>query len=249
MYRAAKKMPNFLCRDHSSFKNPHWRLSLPDSFNEFYKRQSKNSRHNIRNIANRMKKTYGENFSIRCFKEKGEIDQAMRDIETIAAKTYQRGLGVGFFNTSETRRKWMLAAEHQWYRIFVLYLDGKPCAFLTGYPYNRIFFADTTAYDPDYQYYHPGMFLLMRIIEEFCNEQNIEAIDFGFGDADYKRQYSNQNWQESCVYIFAPTFKGVRLNVIGTLIVVISQIAKTALEHSGALGWIKKKWRRHLTPR
>lgn len=249
MYRAAKKMPNFLCRDHSSFKNPHRSLSLPDSFDEFYKQRSKGFRSNIRNNANRIKKTYGENLSIRCFQEKGEIGQAMRDIETIAAKTYQRGLGVGFFNTPETRRKWILAAEHKRYHAYVLYLERKPCAFLTGYPYNRTFFADTTGYDFDYRYYYPGKFLFMRIIEEFCNEQNIEAIDFGFGDAEYKKQYSNQKWQESCVYIFAPTFKGVRLNAIRTLIVVTSQIAKTTLERSGALGWIKKKWRRHLTPK
>ena len=249
MYRISTKMPSFLCRDHFSFKNPHWRLSLPDSFNEFYQQRSKSSRSNIRNNANRMKKIYEENLSIRCFQEKGEIDQAIRDIETIAAKTYQRGLGVGFINSPETRRKWILAAEHQRYRVYVLYLEEKPCAFLTGYPYDRIFFADTTGYDFDYRYYHPGMFLFMRIIEEFCNEQNIEAIDFGFGDAEYKKQYSNQNWQESCVYIFAPTFKGVRLNAIRTLMVVTSQIAKTALNRFEALGWIKKKWRCHLTPK
>ena len=241
-------MPRIFCRDHLSVQNDHWRLSLPESFEAFYQGRSRNTRGNIRQYANRLKTGMGKDLSIRCFQEKGDVVRAMIDIETVARLTYQRGLSVGFRNTLETRRKWLLAAEKGRLRAYVLYVKNSPRAFWTGYLYKKIFYSDATGYDPALKYYHPGMFLLMRMVESFCLDKKVEGIDWGFGYVDYKRKYGSENCHESCVYIFAPSFKGLQLNVCRGVTTGLSQVAKIVLSRFDLLGVIKKWWRFRLTP-
>ncbi len=247
LFKVATDLPDFLFRDHFPLINPHWKLSLNNSFDEFYQQRSKNTKSNIRKYANRMKKGFGDSVSVKCFREKTDVDQGMSDIETIAAQTYHRKLRVGFFNTPETRSEWMFAADRGWLRAYVLYLQNLPCSFLTAYAYNRVFYVEAHGFNPSYEYYHPGMFLFMRTIEDLCSDPGIDSIDFGFGDADYKRNYGDQSRNDAAVYIFAPTLRGIKFNLTRSLTILVSKFAKTTLRRLKILGKVKTKWRRQLT--
>ena len=84
--------------------------------------------------------------------------------------------------------------------------------------------------------------------EDFCNDKTTEAVDYGFGDAQYKRSYCNQSWREASLYFFAPTLKGLKLNAARTATIGISQFAKSVLDRTGFLTKAKRVWRKHLTP-
>jgi hypothetical protein len=246
LHRIASSGPGFVYRDHFAHANPHLKLTLPSTFEEFIRQRSENTRSYIRRYGTRLKKKYGEGCRITCFQTPEEIDRAMNDVETIAAQSYHRGLGVGFLHTPETRDKWLLAAERQWLRVYVLYLDEVPRAFWTGYLYQRNFYIEYTAFDPQFRDERPGMFLLLQMIEEFCAKEEVDAVDFGFGDADYKRKFATEDWEEALIYLYPPTLKGAWLNMSRTLTMGISQISKEALERMGVQGWLKTKWRRYL---
>jgi len=71
-----------------------------------------------------------------------ELDRMCVDMETISAKTYHRGLGVGFADSAETRGLFAMALDHGWQRAYVLYVRGTPCAFWEGLMYRQSFFSD-----------------------------------------------------------------------------------------------------------
>ena len=248
IFSLTKEKPSFLCRDYFPYINPHWTLSLPGTYDEFYKSRTKKMKKTMRLNANRLKKEFGDNIHVKCYQLKDDVDRAIDDIETIAKKTFQRGLGVGFFDTPEGRTEWMFAAENDWLRVYVLYLNDKPCAFFTGYKYANIYHPEATGFDRDYQYYSPGMYLMMRIIEDFCADKDVDIIDFGFGDADYKRLYCDQKWNDAGVYLFAPTLNGIRLNTTRSLIAFCSHSAEKILNHFKMVRWVKKKWRQQVLP-
>jgi CelD/BcsL family acetyltransferase involved in cellulose biosynthesis len=92
------------------------------------------------------------------------LDHLFHDVEEIARKTYQRGLGVGFADTTRMRQRLELAARKGWLRAYLLYLGERPCAFWIGMLYGDTFVSDYTGYDPDLRQFSPGIGLVMRMI-------------------------------------------------------------------------------------
>jgi CelD/BcsL family acetyltransferase involved in cellulose biosynthesis len=169
-------------------------------------------------------------------------------METISAKTYHRGLGVGFADSAETRGLFEMALDHGWLRAYVLYVRGTPYAFWEGLMYRQSFFPISTAYDPALEEHRPGAFLLMHIVEQLCGER-VNQIDFGLGDANYKRWYSNQNWQEAALCIYAPSMKGLALFMLKTPMALMEHTMKKSLEKARLLQRVKTLWRRHVCGR
>jgi hypothetical protein len=246
LYYTMAMRPNLLCRDHFIETVPHWRLSLPGSYDEFYKTRSGNTKSNIRQYRNRILKRYGTGIRLQRYREISDIGRLMEEIESVASKTYQRGIGVGFMNTAAIRRKWRYAAEKGWFVAYVLYIHGLPCAFWTGTIYRRTFMSEYTGFDPNLGYYHPGMFIFLRMIEDFCSGSEVQVIDFGAGDADYKRKFGTEMTSEATIHVFAPTPAGARLALLQNSTMLVSQLAKRALSVLGLTDRLKARWRKHL---
>jgi len=245
-YRGMAARPSVVCRDHFIDVVPHWLLSLPASYDQFYKTRSSNTKSNIRQYKNRIIKRYAKAAEVRRYRELGAIDAVMQEIESVAARTYQRGIGVGFANTAAVRGKWQYAAERGWFVAYVLYLEGKPSAYWTGTIYKGTFMSEYTGFDPELGYYHPGMFVLLRMIEDFCAEGNVQTIDFGAGDADYKRKFGSETVPEATLHVFAPTLAGVRLSMLRNGTMFVTRSAKRALGALGVTTRLKTFWRKRL---
>jgi hypothetical protein len=60
----------------------------------------------------------------------------------------QRSIGGGFINDAATREEFVLAAKLGMLRAYILYLVGKPSAFLIGTQNLDTFYAHSTGNDP-----------------------------------------------------------------------------------------------------
>jgi CelD/BcsL family acetyltransferase involved in cellulose biosynthesis len=106
-------------------------------------------------------------------------------------------------------------------------------------------------YDPAFSQYSPGMFLITRAIEELSIQNThaqIEHIDWGFGEAEYKTHLSTEDWKEASVHIFAPTAKGLALNFLNSGGAAIDGMAKAVLAKTALMAKVKKSWRGRLRP-
>jgi CelD/BcsL family acetyltransferase involved in cellulose biosynthesis len=50
-------------------------------------------------------------------------------------------------------------------------------------------------YDPAFASHSPGLVLLPRLIEDLVTTRAADSVDFGAGDADYKRMFANTSFQ------------------------------------------------------
>lgn len=183
---------------------------------------------------------------IRAFRSAADFDEMMRDIEQVAAKTYQRGLGVGFDTSAAMRERLQLEIAKGWLRAFVLYLGDKPVAFWIGKLYQNAFCSDSMGYDPAFGKHSPGIYLIMHVVEHFCSEKSEDRarqIDFGFGDAQYKTVLANEEWQESSIYIFAPSAKGIGINLLRMPTAWLNRWAQEILGKTSLLVKVKRMWR------
>jgi hypothetical protein len=245
IYEMARAKPNFMCRDHITETNTHWKMTLPNSLDDFMQTMTSKHRYWLKRLPRVIEKDHPGKVSYKYYHNPEHLERLFTDAEEIAKNTYQRDLNAGFMDNREMRRRLSLSADHGWLRSYLLYIDEKPCAFWIGTLYGKTFHLDFTGYDSVYKRYEPGTILFMKIIEDLAMN-NVAEIDFGFGDALYKQRFGDHNWNESSVFIYAPTMKGILLNVIRFLNTILHQYAVRFAEKTNILQKIKRLWRDKL---
>lgn len=245
LYSLTGKIPGILSRDRLRTTQKHYTATLPRTVEEF--RQNLSPRLPRNRQWARMNKQLGKEVKIERFSAASEIERMSAVVEQVAAKSYQRGIGVGFFNNEQERRRLELLASKDGLRGYVIYIDETPAAFWIGDKNNSVFGSDCLGFDPAFGKYSPGMYLMMKVMEGFCaGEDDVTEIDFATGHADYKEALSNRVWRETDVYLFSTSLKGVWLNLLKTSAIGADQTLKWMLERTGLLKQIKKRWRRRL---
>jgi hypothetical protein len=224
----------------------HWRLDLPTSYDEFLASLGGSTREGVRRYSKKLEKAYGTDLELRVLNRPSDLERIVHDVDVVAAKTYQRALGVGFADDVEHRAPLELALERGWYKVYVLYVAGDPVAFWPGHTYGRTFFIGIPGYDPAYGNYRVGTYVQMRLIADLCEDPDVDTIDYGLGDAEYKRRFGTENWQEEDIVVFAPSFRGLRINAARTAILGTAQAARWTLEKTGMSDRVKRRWRERL---
>lgn len=242
LYRDVLNLPGFRSRDHLVEPSAHHFMKLPESTEQLYSGLSSKHRKHLRNEAKKIQSAFEGRVRVSQFQEPGQLDEALEQVEGIAKKTYQRGLGVGFADTPQERRTLHFFAEKGWLRIYILYLKDAPCAFSIGSVSDGIYCCDSLGFDPQWGGYSPGTFLLTNMFEDFCRA-GIKEVDFGAGQGMYKERFSNFRLLEASVYLFAPSLKGVLLNAVRTATVLADTTLKKILERTKLLPRIKRLWR------
>jgi CelD/BcsL family acetyltransferase involved in cellulose biosynthesis len=245
-HRAATREVPAAVRAPFARRAVHRRLELPATGEEFLRSRSKSTRESLKRYRRKVERDLGERLELRVYDSERDLERIFAETDSVAAKTYQRGLGVALADTPEQRAVIEVGLRRGWYRAYVLYLDGRSIAFWPGYAYRDTFFIGTPGYDPAMAEYRIGNYLLGRMIDDFCADPSLEAVDFGFGDAEYKRRFGSESFEESTVLIFAPTARALAVNAARSAVAASARGATAGLERVGGLDRVKRRWRRHL---
>jgi hypothetical protein len=249
LYDLSLRLPSILSRDIRPLAQGHDRLIVPDSIDKVYSGMSSVRRKHLRASARKLQAHPAGKPNIVCYQNETELEILFRHAEEIARKTYQRGLGAGFADSSDVRMRLGLAAQKGWLRANVLYLGERPIAFWIGMLYGGTFVSEYLGYDPDFRQSGPGMFLIMEVIEGFCNRARgdvVKELDFGLGHAEYKTVLCSDTWQEARVFIFSPTIRGFTLKTIRMATGLIDASARKFLKNANLFPRLKRAWRDRL---
>jgi len=245
LFRLATRSPGFFSRDHLVRPQPHWAAALPATRTEFLQRLRKKHRYWVRRAEKLLDAAFPGEVSFRSFGPDWPLEQLMADVESVAAKTYQRGLGAGFHNGPVQARRLAHAAARGWLRVCVLYVANRPCAFWMGRAYKGVYYSDATGYDPAYKKFEVGTAVFLRTVEQLCAE-GVRKLDFGLGDALYKERFGDESWSESQVWIYSPSLRGGMLNVARTSIEAPALCLEALLRRTKLQQRLKTLWRRRL---
>ncbi len=221
----------------------HWRIILPEKYENFIRNLEYKVRKNLRRAERKLSGNGPGKVRVAKFANREALDPFFEAAESIASKTYQRGLGVGFRDTPETRELALSHAQNGRFRGYLLFIGDKAIAFDMGVIYGRDFFWHYRGYDPAFRTYEPGTNLFLRVVEDLCSEGIVREIDFGLGDADYKRHFCNRSWQEESIYIFGPSLKGLAANMTMNSFAMIDRNVERVLRRLKIIQKIKRSWR------
>ncbi|HEY7198384.1 MAG TPA: GNAT family N-acetyltransferase [Gaiellaceae bacterium] len=245
--RAVKaRLSSFDRRTAVGAEATHRRQVLPESVEAFLESKAPKTRYGWTRPGKKLTKEFGDRLSLVKYREPGDVERIFADQVVVAEKTYQQGLGVAFGDTERQHRLVELALDRGWYRSYVLYLDGKPIAFWPGIAYERVFFVGTPGYDPELARYSLGAYLQLEIVADLCLDPDVDIVDFGFGDAEYKRRLGTESWTEQEILVFAPTLRARRIQLVRGGILGAASLAKRLLGE-GRVAALKKRWRERLS--
>jgi CelD/BcsL family acetyltransferase involved in cellulose biosynthesis len=243
LHRATLARTTFATRQSFSQTDRRWQIALSQTFDDYLASRSSSTRKGIRRTAYRLEQELGGRLAIRIFREPAELDRFFRDADAIAARTYQRGLGVGFDGSPRQRARTEMLMEHGWFRGYVLYVDGRPAAFEQGELYGGRFLSLSAGYDPDYGHQRVGAHLLAKAIEDLAADPDVLVFDFGFGDAEYKGRLADRCIEEGDVVVYARRPRPLAVNFSRAAVLGVVSAARTGLGRAALLDRARK-WRR-----
>jgi hypothetical protein len=218
------------------------RLELPESFDAFLASRSRKIRAGIRYDAKKLEGSLAERLRVASFR--APEPQLFVDLEAVSRATYQRSLGHGF--SPDRADALSVALQHGWARVYVLYDGGRAIAYWQCGVHRDTMRLGSTGYLPEYARLRPGIYLLMRVIEDAIADAALRVLDFGPGRSDYKRHFSNDGYEERNLLLFAPTFRAQRVRLVRAAIAASTYGARRVLDATGATQRVKTAWRRRL---
>lgn len=243
LYNCALRAPHFAFRDHSPCLDGRWLMNFPNGLDTLLMNLGRSQRSKLRRKYRNVLNRFAGKVRIRCFRSPMDLEAVISDMETISSKTDKRRLfGYDFFDTPRIREQMVVAALRGWLRIYILYLEDKPAAYWMGTIYHHCLQADHVGYDPVWSEFSPGIFLFLNILEDLRNE-DIKTIDFGWRDMQIKRCFGAVRRVEARVHIYAPSLRGIQLNLLSTATHCVTRGAILLLQRTHCLEWARKALR------
>ena len=246
-YQSIRTFSNILCRNHFPEIQPHWRMAIPRTIDEFLLSKSKKHRKHLRQYQNALERQFPKQIRMCTYQGSDDIEIAIQNAAAISKNSYQSGLGVGFTDNTKKRQLIQVASEKGWFRGHILYLNDQPASFRFALCYNGVYYGDGIGFDPKWKQFRVGTILFLKVLEELCQNKEVAQYDFGFGDADYKQSYGDESWREAvATYLFAPRFYPLAINLLNSINSAVNRGLMWVIKKCGVYGWLKRNWRKKL---
>lgn len=225
---------------------PHWMQELQDSFERTMARHSGKHRRRLRWEHRKLEDQFNGQLEYVLYTKAEVLDKVLTLCEQIAAQTYHAKVGTSVSKNDLWRAQLSCSAAAEQMRAHFLIGDSRPIAFVLGWNEHKRFHVVAMAHLAEYSQYSPGKHLLLRAIERAC-EDRMAWVDYGFGDAEYKRIYATHNWTEATVHIYGGGFRARLAYVLDVMVTSVDNMAKR-LAGTSISSRIKRIWRIWMRP-
>lgn len=227
----------------------HWRSDLIDpTTGTPVQLVSSKSRNTMRRKEKKLLAEFGDDVDFALVTSRSQIVRFLHAAECIESQTYHAALGAGLRDTAVWRAIVETTASSADLRSYVLFVRGQPIAYIFGHVYSDVWFLETTGYAPAFRQFSPGTILLWHTLNDLAL-QGIKSVDFGLGDASYKRMYGKESWEEATIDVFGHGARALISRHVARTAAAMSSVARKTLVSLGLHDRLKQYWRRRLEQR
>lgn len=213
-----------------------------DSANEIH---SSKTRAKFRRKSRRMLEKFDNQLELRTLSSQDDLVFFIKNADIIGQKSYQYAIDVGIKDNKTWRDTLSSLIEGNYFRSYLLMNNERPIAYSYGIIYKDYFYQFATSYDPEYRKYSPGEYLRLEFTKKLVDEK-IGFIDYGYGDAEYKRMFGTHSTEEATLKIYGKGLRPKFSRLLDKTSIAIHETLLGVLEKTGLLNKIKKFWRSRL---
>lgn len=227
----------------------HWLARLVDpATGEKLERHSSKTRRTFRYKDRKLREHFADDVVIEGVRKPAELPQYISAAASIGARSYQKGINVGV--QDDARWNTLIGALAQQDRLsgHLLVAGGTPIAYALGSLYRSTYLLIATSFLPEYRQLSPGAYLLRSILAEL-EASGVATLDFGFGDAEYKRLYGNVCVRESLLRFYGLSTRARVAEAIHRATSGLTHRLQAALQGGRFEAQVRRVWRRRLEGR
>ncbi len=199
------------------------------------------AKHEVRRKARILQSAFPGKVRFQCFSPLGALDLGIRDAMSVLSSTWQYSLGFSLLNKPQTHENMKFFARQGWLRVFVLYVDDFPCAFLIGQLYANTFYCQDAGCHRKFLRFSVGSLLTAWAFEELA-AAGVRQVNLGDGDQEYNRRIGCQMCEEGSVHVYSRTLLGICVNGFFALTEIVRAGGRRILPKSRRK-WLVRGWR------
>jgi hypothetical protein len=189
---------------------PHYRIPLPQKFEEYLRQVGSKTRQMARQRLRYVERDYPGQARLQKFTAVEEVEPFLRDAVPISRKTWQwaRPNSGALKDRAAVEQRFGAAARYGVWQSYILYLAEMPVSFVVGYTVRSVFKYFAIGYLPEYARLSVGTVTLLMLIKRLIeDEPTIRTLDFLAGEQDYKRHFGTTRTLDGDYYVFPPTVR------------------------------------------
>lgn len=165
------------------------------SYQAFFDDRGSKYRNQLRKKEKVFLGRFGSDFELREYRRPDSVKAFLDAASSINRKTYQfRLFGESVDNDTDSLDAAQRAAHAGRFRSFVLWNGDYPLCFVLGHQrVDGTYEHRQTGYDPEWRDYSPGIYCNILLLQRLYTADRPLLLDFGSGDSDYKRLFSNES--------------------------------------------------------
>jgi hypothetical protein len=131
-----------------------------------------------------------------------QVDAFISAAVSIVRQSYQAAIGVGVRDDPAFRALLLEMADAGTLRGYLIRGKGEPLSYVLGDRWGNTFSLWALTFLPQYGHLSPGTVAMRRAMRALA-EEGVEQLDFGWGDAEYKRRFGDRRVDEVDAVLFA----------------------------------------------
>ena len=216
-------------------------IAMDGTFDDYLARFSGKTRSTLRRKRRKLERASGGALDLREYRSRAELQTFFDLALPLSRRTYQaRLLDAGLPESGAEREAMLAAADRDAVRAYLLFLDGKPIAYLYLPVEGATLVYAWLGYDPNHARLSPGTVLQLAALERLFGEERVCWFDFTEGEGAHKAMFGTDS-VECCRYLLLrPTLANRAL--LGSLAAFDGGVAaaKSVAEKTGALATARK---------
>ena len=207
LFRELQQVPDLLMKERVAHVFCYSVVHLTAPPGKRVRALSGKNRREVRRKTRILERAFPGRARFQCSSGPSELEAGLRDVTSVDVTTWQHHI-YGSLDTPDARENLAFCAERGWLRIYVMYIEDSPVAFLIGQHYRQTFYCQHAGYRPDFARYSVGSLLTAWALESLA-AAGIEHVDLGEGGQEHNRRLGCDFRQAGTVHLYSPTLRGL----------------------------------------